>query len=100
MFLLANLIEALARILDVALNLYVWIIIIRALLSWVNPDPYNPIVRFLYRVTEPVLSPVRRWIPFRNFGIDLSPVVVLLAIMFLQYFLVPSLIQLAFKLRS
>ncbi len=100
MFLLANLIEALARILDVALNLYVWIIIIRALLSWVNPDPYNPIVRFLYRVTEPVLSPVRRWLPFRNFGIDISPVVVIGAIMFLQYFLVPSLIQLAFKLRS
>ncbi len=100
MFLLANLIEALARILDVALNLYVWVIIIRALLSWVNPDPYNPIVRFLYRATEPVLNPVRRWLPFRNFGIDLSPVVVIAAIMFLQYFLVPSLIQLAFKLRS
>ncbi len=100
MFLLANLIEALARILDVALNLYVWVIIIRAFLSWVNPDPYNPIVRFLYRATEPVLSPVRRWLPFRNFGIDISPVVVIAAIMFLQYFLVPSLIQLAFKLRS
>jgi len=100
MFLLANLIEALARILDVVLNLYTWIIIIRALLSWVNPDPYNPIVRFLYRATEPVLSPVRRWLPFRNVGIDLSPVVVILAIMFLQYFLVPSLTQLAFKLRS
>ena len=100
MFLLANLIEALAKILDVALNLYMWIIIIRALLSWVNPDPYNPIVRFLYRATEPVLSRVRRWLPFRNFGIDLSPVVVLLAIMFLQYFLVPSLIQLAFKFRG
>jgi len=100
MFLLANLIEALARILDVVLNLYTWIIIIRALMSWVNPDPYNPIVRFLYRATEPVLSPVRRWLPFRNLGIDLSPVVVILAIMFLQYFLVPSLTQLAFKLRS
>lgn len=100
MFLLANLIEALAKILDVALSLYTWVIIIRALLSWVNPDPYNAIVRFLYRATEPVLRPVRRWIPFRNFGIDLSPVIVILAIMFLQYFLVPSLIQLAFKLRS
>ena len=100
MFLVANLIEALAKILDVALSLYTWVIIIRALLSWVNPDPYNPIVRFLYRATEPVLSPVRRWLPFRNLGIDLSPVVVILAIMFLQYFLVPSLTQLAFKLRS
>ncbi len=100
MFLLANLIEALAKILDIALSLYIWVIIIRALLSWVNPDPYNVIVQFLYRATEPVLRPVRRWLPFRNFGIDLSPVIVILAIMFLQYFLVPSLIQLAFKLRS
>jgi YggT family protein len=100
MFLLANLIEALAKILDVALSLYTWVIIIRALLSWVNPDPYNVIVQFLYRATEPVLRPIRRWLPFRNFGIDLSPVIVILAIMFLQYFLVPSLIQLAFKLRS
>ncbi len=100
MFLLANFIEALAKILDVALSLYIWVIIIRALLSWVNPDPYNVIVQFLYRATEPVLRPVRRWLPFRNFGIDLSPVIVILAIMFLQYFLVPSLIQLAFKLRS
>ncbi|HEX7504867.1 MAG TPA: YggT family protein [Syntrophales bacterium] len=100
MFLVANLIEALAKILDVALSLYTWVIIIRALLSWVNPDPYNVIVQFLYRATEPVLRPIRRWIPLRNFGIDLSPVIVILAIMFLQYFLVPSLIQLAFKLRS
>ena len=76
MFLVANLIEALAKILDVALSLYTWVIIIRALLSWVNPDPYNVIVQFLYRATEPVLRPVRRWIPLRNFGIDLSPVIV------------------------
>jgi YggT family protein len=99
MFLVANLLEAVARILDVALSLYTWVIIIRALLSWVNPDPYNVIVRFLYRATEPVLGPVRRLLPLRNLGIDFSPVVVLLAILFLQSFLVPSLIQLAFKLR-
>jgi len=84
----------------VALGLYTWVIIIRALLSWVNPDPYNPIVQFLYRATEPVLRPVRRWLPLRNLGIDLSPVIVIAAILFLQYFLVPSLIQTAFKLRS
>jgi YggT family protein len=100
MFLVANLIEAFAKILDVVLSLYTWVIIIRALLSWVNPDPYNPIVQFLYRATEPVLRPVRRWLPFGNFGIDLSPIVVILAIMFLQYFLVPSLYQLASTLRS
>lgn len=99
MSLAANLIEVLARILDVGLNLYIWVIIIRALLSWVSPDPYNPIVRFLYRATEPVLRPVRRWLPFGNFGIDLSPVVVIAAIMALQYFLVPILYQLAYTLR-
>jgi YggT family protein len=96
----ANLIEALAKILDVALSLYTWIIIIRALLSWVNPDPYNAIVQFLYRATEPVLRPIRRRLPLKNLGIDLSPLVVILAILFLQNFLVPSLIQLAFMLRS
>ncbi|HNU85172.1 MAG TPA: YggT family protein [Syntrophales bacterium] len=96
---MANLLEALARILDVALSLYTWVIIIRALLSWVNPDPYNPIVRFLYRATEPVLRPVRRWLPLGNIGIDLSPAVVIAAILFLQYFLVPSLLQMAFRLR-
>ena len=99
MSLAAKLIEVLARILDVGLNLYTWVIIIRALLSWVSPDPYNPIVRFLYRATEPVLRPVRRWLPFGNFGIDLSPVVVIAAIMALQYFLVPILYQLAYTLR-
>lgn len=99
MSLAANLIEVLARILDVGLNLYTWVIIIRALMSWVSPDPYNPIVRFLYRATEPVLRPVRRWMPFGNFGIDLSPVIVIAAIMALQYFLVPILYQLAYTLR-
>jgi len=52
------------------LTLYMWLIIIRALISWVNPDPYNPIVRFLYRVTEPVLYQVRKWIPLRGMGMD------------------------------
>ena len=99
MFLVANLIEAFAKILDVALSLYTWVIIIRALLSWVSPDPYNPIVWFLYRATEPVLRPVRRWLPFGNLGIDLSPVAVIAAIMALQYFLVPILHQLAHTLR-
>ena len=99
MFILGNFIAAVARIIDIALNIYMWIIIIRAVLSWVNPDPYNPIVRMLYRVTEPVMAPVRRWIPWRGLGIDLSPVIILLAIVFLQSFLVPSLMQFAYSLR-
>jgi YggT family protein len=68
-------------------------------LSWVNPDPFNPIVRFLYRVTEPVLQPIRRRLPTMQMGLDLSPMVVLLAIYFLKYFLVESLRDLALSLR-
>ncbi len=99
MYVLGNFIEALAHIIDIALTIYLWIIIIRALISWVNPDPYNRIVIFLYRVTEPVLRPIRRWIPLGNLGIDISPIIVILVIYFLQFFLVKSLIQLAFSLK-
>ncbi len=76
-----------------------WIIVIRAVLSWVNPDPYNPIVRFITQITEPVMDRVRRWIPLRGMGIDFSPMIILLAIVFLQSFLVPSLMQLAYSFR-
>ena len=86
-----NLLVALATILDLALNIYMWLIIARALLSWVNPDPYNPIVRFLYNVTEPVLSYLRRRIPIIFGGLDLTPLIVILAIMFLRIFLVQTL---------
>jgi YggT family protein len=99
MFVLGNFIAAVARIVDIALTIYMWIIVIRAVLSWVNPDPYNPIVRLLYQVTEPVMALVRRWIPLRGMGIDFSPVIILLAIVFLQRFLVPSLMQFAYSLR-
>jgi YggT family protein len=95
MFVLSNFIVALARIIDIVLTLYMWIIIGRALMSWVNADPYNQIVIFLYKVTEPVLRLVRRLIPFRNIGIDLSPMIVILVIIFLQYFLVETIIQFA-----
>ncbi len=99
MFVLGNFLAAVARIIDIALTIYMWIIVIRAVLSWVNPDPYNPIVRLLYRVTEPVMALVRRWIPLQGMGIDFSPVIILLAIVFLQSFLVPSLMQLAYSLK-
>lgn len=94
MFLIANLIEAVAFILDKLLWIYMWVIIIRALVSWVNPDPWNPIVQFLYRATEPVLQPIRRLLPI-SFGLDLSPVIAIFGIYFLQIFLVRSLYQLA-----
>jgi YggT family protein len=98
MFAFKHLLEALTSILDLALTAYMWIIIARALLSWVNPDPYNPIVRFLYNITEPVLGWVRRRVPLIFGGLDLSPILVLLAIIFLQRFLVSTLWDLAQRL--
>ncbi len=99
MFVFSNLVLALARLLELVLWAYFWIIIARAVLSWVNPDPFNPIVRFLYRVTEPVLRPIRRRMPMMQMGLDLSPMLVILAIYFLQAFLVESLRDLALSLR-
>jgi YggT family protein len=95
MFALRHFVEALATIVDLALNIYMWLIIARALLSWVNPDPYNPIVRFLYNVTEPVLGFLRRRMPLVFGGLDLSPILVIVAIIFLQRFLVATLMELA-----
>ncbi|MEK6693121.1 MAG: YggT family protein [Nitrospirota bacterium] len=100
MFILSNLIKALATILDLALTIYMWIIVIAALISWVNPDPYNPIVRFLYRATEPVLRRIRRMIPVGGIGVDISPMIAILIILFLQYFIVPTLVELAYKIRT
>ncbi len=98
MFVLSNFLVALAKIFDIVFTVYMWMIIFRAVISWVNADPYNKIVIFLYRVTEPVLYPVRRILPLRNIGIDISPIVVILVILFLQYFLVETIVQLAHNL--
>ena len=98
MFVLSNFLIAVAKILDIGLTLYMWIIIARAVISWVNPDPYNPIVRVLNSVTEPVLYPIRRRLPISLGGIDFSPILVILAIIFAQAFLVQSLIQIAARL--
>jgi YggT family protein len=87
---------ALARIIDMLLEIYKWVVIIAVLLSWVNPDPYNPIVRFLYSVTEPVLRPVRRFIGHRLGPIDISPIIVIIAIIFIQSFLVRTLIKVGY----
>jgi YggT family protein len=98
-FLAGNLFLALANLIHLVLMAYFWIIIARAILSWVSPDPFNPIVRFLYRVTEPVLRPIRHRLPTLSMGIDLSPMVVILAIYFLDAFLVSTLRDLALNLR-
>ena len=95
---ISNFLYALAKLINFVLSAYIWIIIGRAIISWVNPDPYNPIVRFLYEVTEPVLSRIRRYIPAFIGGIDFSPMIVILVIIFLQSFLVPTLQQLAASL--
>jgi YggT family protein len=99
MFVLGNFLGAIAGVLDIVLTIYMWIVIISALISWVNPDPYNPIVRFLYSVTEPVFATVRRLLPFPNMGIDFSPIIVLLIIVFMQQFLVRTLHQIAMNLQ-
>jgi YggT family protein len=98
MFVISNLLLGLAKVLDIGLSLYMWIIVIRALISWVNPDPYNQIVRLLYSVTEPVLSPIRRRVPMLGGGLDISPLIVILVIIFLKSFLVRSMMELAFRL--
>jgi YggT family protein len=95
MFVGSYLITAIANLINLVLVAYMWIIIARAVLSWVNPDPYNPIVRFIHRVTEPVLRPIRNRLPTFQMGLDLSPLVVLLAIYLLRDFLVPVLYRLA-----
>lgn len=97
MFVAGNVLTAVATILDYVLWLYMWMVIARALISWVNPDPWNPIVQFLDRVTEPVLSPIRRWVGWRM-GIDLSPIIVILIITFLQIAVVQSLKELAMRM--
>ena len=92
MFILGNFLIALAKLLNAVLGILNWLIIIRALISWVSPDPYNPVVQFLYRTTEPLLQPIRRFLPATT--IDLSPLIAFLLIQLLQWFLVPTLYDL------
>jgi len=95
MFVAQNFLMAVAQLIDFVLTAYMWVIIGRAVVSWVNADPYNPIVRFLYEATEPLLGRIRRALPISMGGIDFSPVILIMGIMFLQSFLVPTLKHLA-----
>jgi len=99
MFVFGNVILGIARVLGVVLNIYMWVIIIRALLSWVNPDPYNPIVQFLTRITEPVLRPLRKLVPAYRLGIDLSPLIAILIIYFLEIAVVDTLVRIGYSMR-
>jgi YggT family protein len=89
------LLAAIIRILDLAFNIYIFIVVARALISWVNPDPYNPIVRFLHSATDPVLYRLRRLLPFLQAGaFDFSPIVLLILLSVIQQILVSFLYQL------
>jgi YggT family protein len=89
--LLANLLNGLAIVVDMILSMAMWMLIISALISWVNPDPFNPIVRFLHAVTQPLLKPIRRLVPPLGGRIDISPIILIIVIVFLQAFLVGSM---------
>ena len=95
MFIIGNFVRALAEVINIGLTLFMWIVIAQAVLSWVRPDPFNPIVRFINQVTEPVLFQIRRRIPTVFGGIDIAPMLVLLGVVFLRIFLVDSLMRLS-----
>lgn len=94
---LRELFLSLAGLVDLVFTIYIFMIIARALMSWVNPDPYNPVVRFIYRATEPVLGRVARLIPLHFGGIDFTPVIILLALSFCQRMLVVILHSIAYS---
>lgn len=99
MFILANVVVGLAKVVDAILSLYFWVVIASAVLSWVNPDPYNPVVRIVRNLTEPAFYRIRKWLPFTFIrGLDLSPIVLLLAIQLANSIIVQSLYQLAIRL--
>jgi len=98
MFMLGNFLMAIAKLINFALSAYIWVVIGSAVISWVNADPYNPIVRFLRQATDPLLSRIRRVLPAMG-GFDLSPMILILAIVFLQSFLVPTLQQIGQSLQ-
>ncbi|WP_201353382.1 MULTISPECIES: YggT family protein [Hydrogenimonas] len=78
---------AIVNVIHTIINIYIWIVIIAALVSWVRPDPYNPIVQALYRLTEPVYAWIRRYIPTVVGGIDLAPLIVIIGLQFIDVFL-------------
>ena len=93
MYAWTNLVLFIASVLNEVLTIYFWIVIVATLLTWIEPNPYNPIVRFLYAVTEPVFDWIREHLPVLFGGIDFSPLVVIFAIAFLQQYLIPTLLR-------
>lgn len=100
MFVFSNLLAAIAALLNMIFTVMYWLLLIRALVSWVNPDPYNPVVQFLYKTTEPILYPIRKMLPINiGIGIDISPIIAFLILIFLRSFLVKTLLDISFRLR-
>ena len=103
MFVAGNFLTALASVLHLLLQTYIWVVIVRALISWVNPDPWNPIVQTLNRLTDPLLEPIRRWMfrmmGYGGIGIDISPLLLIMAIYFVDFFLVGTLSDIGMRLR-
>ena len=100
MFIVSNFLASIAQVLDIALTVFYWLMLIRCLISWVNPDPYNSLVQFLYKTTEPVLAPLRRMIPMGwGIGIDISPLIAFLLLLLVKSFLVRTLLDVAARLR-
>ena len=98
MFVLGNLLNAVAWVLDNIITLYILIIVINALLSWVRPDPFNPIVRVLGTLSDFICDPIRRLIPMHSLGVDLSPIVAVLFLYFTKLFVVQTLHDLASRM--
>lgn len=98
MFVLGNLVAAIAHVLSIVLTILYWLVLIRALISWVNPDPFNPIVQFLQKTTEPILEPLRRLVPTWRMGLDISPILAFILLIFLQKFLVATLLEISYRL--
>ncbi|MEW6381039.1 MAG: YggT family protein [bacterium] len=99
MFILGNLLSAIATIINMFISFYIFIIVISAFISWFHVDPYNPLVQMLYQMTEPVLRFVRRHLPVTFGGIDFSPLIVIAVCVFVQKFFVASLTDIAMRLR-
>lgn len=97
MFIIGYLLMAVVKVLHLVINIFLWVVVARAILSWVSPDPYNPIVRFIHNVTEPVLYRIRTFLPVSFGGIDISPVIAILGVYFVDIFVVNSLARIAEK---
>ncbi len=98
MFVFGNVLSGAAYVVNLLLDAYFWIILIRAVLSWVRPDPYNPLVRIICNLVDPVTFRISRHIPTRIGMVDIAPFILMLLVIFLQRFLVKTLFDLALRM--